>query len=67
MEKQGFRATMAQLNERFPEHEMLTISDVMAFTGLSRTTIWRRIRLHPKLKRVAKADLARQICIGGTW
>lgn len=64
MEKQGFRATMAQLNESFPERELLTISDVMSVTGLSRTSVWRHIRLNA-MKRVTKADLARQICMGG--
>lgn len=63
-EKQGFRDTIAQLNEMFPEQGMLSKADVAKFMGVDRSTVTRRkIRFNPETGRVTKADLARQICL----
>lgn len=63
-EKEGFRETMRELNAMFPDQGMLNKAEVARFLGVSRQTVDRRgIRFHPVLNRVAKADLARQVCL----
>jgi len=61
-EKEGYRDTIALLNERFPDHDLLNIAQAMEFTGYSRNTIKKWIRFPPSGK-ISKADLARQVCI----
>ncbi len=63
-EKQGFRDTVAALNEMFPEQGMLTKGEVAKFLGVSTRTITRHgIQFNQATGRVTKADLARQVCI----
>ena len=63
-EKQGYRDTIALLNEMFPNQGMLSRTEVARFMGVDRTTVSRRgIRFNPETNRVTKADLARQICL----
>lgn len=63
-EKQGFRDTIAQLNEMFPDQGMLGKNEVAKFLGVDRSTVRRRgIQFNKATGRVTKADLARQICI----
>jgi len=62
-EKEGFRENLALLNERFPDRDMLRVVDVMAFTGMSRNTVVKKIRFNAATSRVSKADLARQISV----
>jgi hypothetical protein len=63
-EKAGFRDTIAQLNEMFPDQGMLNKVEVARFMGVDVTTVRRRkIRFNESTGRVTKADLARQICI----
>lgn len=55
---------MRELNAMFPDQGMLNKAEVARFLGVSRQTVDRRgIRFHPVLNRVAKADLARQVCL----
>lgn len=61
-EKQGYRDTIASLNEMFPDKGMLSRSDVVKFTGRSMSTVQRKIEFN-SLGLVTKADLARQVCI----
>ena len=66
-EKAGFRDIMAQLNEAFPDKGMLTPGETAGFLGVSPDTLLRmrkdgRIRMNAATGRIAKADLARQIC-----
>ena len=61
-EKAGYRDTIALLNERFPEKDVLKVVDVIAFTGMSRPTVKKHIRFNPAGK-ITKADLARQVCV----
>lgn len=35
-EKPGYRAQLELIRERFPDHEILTVSEVAAYTGWSR-------------------------------
>ena len=63
-EKQGFRDTIAQLNEMFPDKGALSRKDVAKFMGVNRTTTYNwKIQFNPVTKLVTKADFARQICI----
>lgn len=41
-EKAGYRDTLALLNERFPDRDLLSRSDVAAFMGVSTATVRRR-------------------------
>lgn len=63
-EKQGYRDTIAQLNDMYPNQGMLNKTEVARFIGVDRSTVSRRgIRFNPETGRVTKADLARQICL----
>lgn len=63
-EKQGFRATVAALNEMFPDQGMLSKGEVAKFLGVTPKTIKRSgIQFNTATGRVTKADLARQVCI----
>lgn len=63
-EKQGYRDTIAQLNEMFPDKGMLTKNEVAQFMGVSRATIYNRgIKFNDNTGRITKADLARQVCV----
>ena len=63
-EKQGFRDTIAALNEMFPDQGMLNKTEAARFLGVDSRTINRRgIQFNKATGRVTKADLARQICI----
>ena len=63
-EKEGFRDTLAQLNEMFPNKGMLNHNEVAQFMGVTRQTIWRRgIKFNERTNLVTKADLARQLCV----
>ena len=61
-EKSGYSLNIELLNDRFPEKDMLTISDVMTFTGKSYNTVKKRIAFS-SMGLVSKADLARQISV----
>ena len=55
---------MAELNEMFPEQGMLSKGEVAKFLGVHRSTVYRmKIPFNKNTGRIAKADLARQICI----
>ena len=63
-EKQGYRDTIAQLNEMFPEQGMLNKTEAAKFLGVSRTTIYKSgIKFNEATGRITKADLARQVCV----
>lgn len=63
-EKQGFRDTIASLNEMFPDQGALNKREVAKFLGVSPRTVNRRkIQFSAVTGRITKADLARQVCI----
>lgn len=67
-EKQGFRDTIASLNEMFPDQGMLNKTETAKFLGISTRTLLRKenkneIRFNDATGRITKADLARQVCI----
>lgn len=62
-EKEGYRDNLEILNTRYPDHDMLSIEEMMQVTGYtSKTTI--RKYLGPMMvgKRISKAALARYMC-----
>ncbi len=60
-EKEDFRANIEQLNRYYPDHEMLSIKEVMAVTGYrSKDTVKKHIQFVNG--RVSKAALARYMC-----
>ena len=63
-EKKSYRDTIADLNRVFPVQGALTKTDVAAFLGVSRSTVTRMgVPFNAATKRIAKADLARWVCI----
>lgn len=60
-EKQGYRDTIAALNEMFPEKGMLTRQDAVKFMGVSLSTVRKKIQFKDGL--LTKADFARQVCV----
>lgn len=63
-EKQGFRDTLASLNEMFPDQGMLNKTEVAKFLGVTPRTISRsKLKFNDATGRITKADLARQVCI----
>ena len=63
-EKPGYRDTIAQLNEMFPEQGMLNRTEAAKFLGVDIRTVKRRgIKFNEATGRITKADLARQVCV----
>lgn len=62
-EKEGYRENLEILNTRFPDHDMLTMDEVMAVIGCSdRRTLMRRIPKNWADNRLSKVFLARYMC-----
>lgn len=61
-EKAGYRDALERLNELFPDRELLTCKDLMAYTGLSRNTVRAHFKFPIGGKYIAKTELARQVC-----
>lgn len=63
-EKQGYRDTIMQLSEMFPDKGTLTRGEVARFLGVNRSTVYRRgIKFNDVTGKVTIPDLARQICL----
>lgn len=62
-EKEGYRANLELLNNRFPDKDALNITDVARFLGQSVKTVRRKIMFNETTGLVTKADLARQVCV----
>ena len=62
-EKQGYRDTIALLNEMFPDQGMLGKNEVARFMGVHRSTVYRSGIKFNSAGRITKADLARQVCV----
>ena len=62
-EKDGYRENLEILNRRFPEHEMLSIEQVMEVTGYrSRNTVLKHFGKQIVNNRLSKVYLARYMC-----
>ena len=65
-EKAGYRENLELLNNRFPDHDLLTIEEVKQVTGFkSRNTVLKHLGKYVICKsRISKADLADFMCRG---
>ena len=61
-EKSGFRDNLELLNIRYPDHDMLSMDEVMKVTGFSRNTVKKHLGELFVNKRMSKAALARYMC-----
>lgn len=62
-EKEDYRANLEILNTRYPDHDMLSIEEMMQVTGYtSKTTIRKYLGNMMVGKRISKAALARFMC-----
>ena len=62
-EKEGYRDNLELLNTRYPDHDMLSIEEIMQVTGVaSRTTIAKYFGDNLINRRVSKVFLARYMC-----
>jgi hypothetical protein len=62
-EKEFYRENLEILNTRYPDHDMLSIEEVMAVFGLtSRTSIKKYFGHMMVNKRISKAALAQYMC-----
>ncbi len=61
-EKQGYRDTIAALNEMFPDKGMIDQRDAARFMGRSIRTVQRHIKFNQH-GLLTKADFARQVCV----
>ena len=63
-EKVGYRENLWLLNQRYPNKDMLNVSETAAFMGVCRQTAARRIKFNETTGLITKTDLARQISVG---
>lgn len=62
-EKDGYRENLELLNTRFPDHDMLSIEEVMQVTGYTnRETVKKHLGAMFKNHRISKVFLARYMC-----
>ena len=62
-EKDGYRENLELLNNRFPEHDLLSMEQVMQVTGYSdRRTLLKHRGQYFVNKRISKVFLARYMC-----
>lgn len=58
-EKEGFRDNLERLNEFFPDHELLNVTDLMRFTGRDRRTVTKFFNF--KGNFISKVEAARAL------
>lgn len=62
-EKEGYRENLEILNNRFPDHDMLTMEELMQVTGYkSINTVRKYFGKVLVNKRISKVALARWMC-----
>ena len=62
-EKEGYRENLELLNMRFPDHDMLSVDEVMMVTGYKkRDTVMRHLGSSFVHNRMSKVALARYMC-----
>ena len=58
-EKEAYRDNLERLCEKFPDKELLNVTDVMSFLGVSRRYV---TKAYPfKDNKISKATLAREL------
>lgn len=62
-EKDGYRDNLELLNTRYPDHDMLTIEEVMQVTGIrTKDTVRKHLGQFYVNRRISKVALARYMC-----
>ena len=62
-EKEGYRENLEILNNRYPDHDMLTVEELMQVTGYKSINSVRKYFGKMMVnKRISKAALARWMC-----
>ena len=62
-EKEGYREHLEILNTRYPDHDLLTMAEVMVVTGYSsRNTVLKHLGRKFVAGRLSKVHLARWMC-----
>lgn len=62
-EKDGYRENLELLNMRFPDHDLLSIEEVMETTGYkSKNTVLKHLGDRFVNKRISKVYLAKYMC-----
>lgn len=64
-EKEGYRDNLMRLDEKFPDKELLSKSDVVMYLGVSLSTVTRKAKelgFAPRSNYVSKVRLARALC-----
>ena len=62
-EKEGYRENLEILNTRYPDHDMLSIEELMQVTGYtSKNTVRKYFGKMLVNKKISKATLARYMC-----
>lgn len=58
-EREGFRDNMERLNEFFPDRELLSVTDVIRFTGRDRRTVVKFFNFRNNF--ISKVEVARTL------
>ena len=61
-EPENYRLNLELLNNRFPDHDMLTREEVMTVTGFKSINTVQKWFNFNKVHRLSKVDLARWMC-----
>ncbi len=59
-EKEGYRANFERLNEFFPDRDLLSVQDMIRFTGRNYRTVRKRFPF--KDNYISKVEAARALC-----
>lgn len=59
-EKEGYRFNLERLNEFFPDHDLLSVQDVIRFTGRNYRTVKKMFPF--KGSYISKVEFARALC-----
>ena len=59
LEKSDYRDNLERIKQMYPNKELITIAEVMAFLGVSRKVVKRVIGMD---KYISVASLARKLC-----
>ena len=62
-EKDGFRDNLFMLNEKYPDKDFFSVTEVAAMMGKTTKTVRKYVKFHPVSGLVSKADLARQVSV----
>lgn len=62
-EKDGYRENLEILNIRYPDHDMLTVEEVMQVTGIrTKDTVRKHLGQFYVNRRISKVALAKYMC-----